>query len=331
MDSNPTEIERVTIGIIFLILNLLTILGNALLVSTFISKRNYFSKLPFFEFYYHLIFAILIVNFNQLTVIFPSTILPDDILQGYKETIFYDIFCEADTFGYNLSILLLLSLSIDRLLIFAFPRFFTTDNKYRIRMYIILCWLITVTLIIVHRIFSVYKKYNRQEYSLYYEINSVMGSEIFKGFTVNLSTITPIILFISYFFCFIKLRLNNKKVQSIVQNRNWNFERQILLQGCTISLVYELEAVFFLQRLYFVKLLNIQNVRYFNIFVNTFAMLYTGSISVTLYTFNRVAREHLISLFKRLSKNSNKISSTTRNDNDKYKNKLVAYNNWTNK
>uniref|UniRef100_A0A0K0FNS0 G_PROTEIN_RECEP_F1_2 domain-containing protein n=1 Tax=Strongyloides venezuelensis TaxID=75913 RepID=A0A0K0FNS0_STRVS len=271
------------------------------------------------------------MNFNQLSVVIPFTLLPDTMLQGYKETIFYDIFCEADTFGYNLSILLLLALSIDRLSIISFPRLFTTDNKYRIRIYILLSWLITVTLIIVHRIFSVYKKYNPQGYSLYYDINSVMGSEIFKGFTVNLSTTTPIILFISYIFCFIKLRLNNKRVKSIAQNRNWNFERQILLQGFTISLVYELESIFFLQRSLFVKIFNIQNVRYFNAFVNTFVIMYTGSISVSLYIFNKVARGHLIYLFKRLSKNNNKIFSTTKNDNDKYRNKLVAYNNWANK
>ncbi|CEF60956.1 GPCR, rhodopsin-like, 7TM domain-containing protein [Strongyloides ratti] len=297
MNDFNMKMERIGVGTLYLILNLLSIFVNILSITTFFYKKKYFSKIPFYKFYYHLSFANSCINFTQLSVVIPFTY--SNNLEDYENSILYRIFCEFDTFGYNLSVMLLLSLSLDRFLVFAFPKTFFSDKISRINKFILISWLISIIITIGHKFDSVYKLYNGIEYALYYKINNLNNINISLIISDIISKATPIIILLSYIFCFIRLKYSCNIQKSGSRNK-WKYEKQILLQGLTISLFYELESILFLERSLIITFFNLKNVKIFNIIVNCVVVLYTCYISASLFFFNNVARQHFLNILKNL-------------------------------
>uniref|UniRef100_A0AAF5DD98 G-protein coupled receptors family 1 profile domain-containing protein n=2 Tax=Strongyloides stercoralis TaxID=6248 RepID=A0AAF5DD98_STRER len=281
MNDYNLKNEKIIVGTVYLIISLFSIFINILSITTFFLKKKYFSKIPIYKFYYHLTFSNFCMIFTQLSIVIPFTYFDNDILKNFKKTLIYNCFCEMDTFGYNLGLLLLFSLSIDRVLVFAFPKIFSTNNVS----------------LIGHLIESVYKLYDDADYTLYYKVTYLNNKNISLEISGTLSKSTPVILLLSYIFCFIKLRINYTSKTSTSKNK-WKYERQILLQGLTISLLFEFQSILFLQRSFFVNLFTPEVTKIYNIFNNCFVIVYTGYISASLYLFNNVARRHLIYCIK---------------------------------
>uniref|UniRef100_A0A0N4ZJ47 G_PROTEIN_RECEP_F1_2 domain-containing protein n=1 Tax=Parastrongyloides trichosuri TaxID=131310 RepID=A0A0N4ZJ47_PARTI len=291
--SSSTMVERILVGTLYLILNITSVAINISAIITFVQKNEYFKDKPFFIYNHNLIIANFLMSIAQIFAIIPLTYANLTQLVEYENSIFYVIFMECDTLGYNCSIFLILSFTLDRLITFVGCKSIQVYEKTRIIIMVIISWIYGLFMLISTLFYGIYKRYDRSNYTLIVVTTRITSfSRGLVEYEEMASKVLPVFLFISCIICFIKARMMNK-FNSRVLSTKWKFEKRILFQGIAFVMFYEVEALLFYQRQLALHLFGEKNIRFYFIVTNCAVICFTCFNSITLYIFNEVSRNHL--------------------------------------
>ncbi|CEF70153.1 G protein-coupled receptor, rhodopsin-like family and GPCR, rhodopsin-like, 7TM domain-containing protein [Strongyloides ratti] len=235
------------------------------------------------------------MNIAQIFVIVPLTYADLENLQEYQQTFFYNFIMEADSVGYNCSIMLILSFTIDRFIIFL-NIFLIKKMKIRIVFFCIFSWIYGLIIMILNNTFEIRKEYDRENFCIIVNINnSSLYSVFFISYTQMFSRIVPFIILGLYAFCIIRVKQFVKNNAMTFESRR--FERKLLIQGFTFALFYEIEALLFYQRDFILSIIGKQFIKYYFVILNFFIIVFTCFNSVAMYIFIDKAKEDLKNYF----------------------------------
>uniref|UniRef100_A0A0N5BLA3 G_PROTEIN_RECEP_F1_2 domain-containing protein n=1 Tax=Strongyloides papillosus TaxID=174720 RepID=A0A0N5BLA3_STREA len=244
----------------------------------------------------------------QLFVIVPTTYADIQYLEDYPASLWYKFCMEADSVGYNCGVMLILTLTIDRFIVFL-NKFGRNNRFIRSIALSLLSWIYGIVIMVFNNVYGVIKTYDRENFSFVVLIDHSKPQAFpFITYTQTFSKVLPFIILALYIFCIIRLKKFSK--QKSLNSETRKVEKTLLIQGIAFALFYEVEALLFYQRDFIISVIGNDNEKCYLVVLNLFVIMFTCFNSIVLYIFVDRARKHLKGIITcKICDNKSKIKS----------------------